>query len=121
VIGTRSERSGLVALTDAAIRHHSGQIRASGWRKLYLACLHVSQRKSLNDPLGAHGARCCRMARPAKVVRSGGKPARLEALAAHPPPQTKEQAHAVIRLATGRSHQIRATMAERKAPLVGDG
>jgi len=110
----------LVALTPAAIAFHGEQIRARRWDKTYLARVHVPSERSLASLLGAHQAYLKRVRDHAQIVRSGGKPAFLEILAAHPAPQRPGQAHVLVKLLTGRYHQVRAMLAGLGAPLVDD-
>lgn len=98
---------------DAAARHNE-HIRQRRWRKFYLA------RVPRGAPLvGEHRAYVRRAGRRAEVVRSGGDPARLEVLAEAASPQSSDR-HLLIRLDTGRYHQIRAMLAALGSPLVGD-
>jgi 23S rRNA-/tRNA-specific pseudouridylate synthase len=54
------------------------------------------------------------------VVRSGGDPSSLAVVAAAPAPGRTGEWHALIKLETGRFHQIRAMLSNRGFPLVGD-
>jgi 23S rRNA-/tRNA-specific pseudouridylate synthase len=56
----------------------------------------------------------------AEVVRAGGKPSRLVVEGAWPAPGRSDQWHMVVRLLTGRFHQVRVMLAHLGAPLVGD-
>lgn len=110
----------LVALTDESIAFHNAQIRAGAWDKYYLARVHAPHERPVEALLGQHKAYLKRVRQRAKIVRSGGKPSFLEILAAHPAPGRPNQAHLLIRLLTGRFHQIRAMLQGLGAPLVGD-
>lgn len=70
--------------------------------------------------LGRHRAHLKRVRHRATIVRSGGKPSFLEILAAHPAPDRSGQAHVLIKLLTGRFHQVRVMLAGLGVPLVGD-
>ena len=105
----------VVALSRAAVALHNEQIRAGRWMKFYLA--RVPAGASL---LGEHRAYVRREGRTAMIVRSGGDPARMEVLAEAPAPRSPDERHLLIRLDTGRYHQIRAMLAAIGSPLVGD-
>jgi tRNA pseudouridine32 synthase/23S rRNA pseudouridine746 synthase len=70
--------------------------------------------------LGTHRAYLRRRGRRAELVRSGGDPARLDVLATAPAPDRAGQGHVVLRLGTGRFHQIRVMLAALGHPLAGD-
>jgi 23S rRNA-/tRNA-specific pseudouridylate synthase len=53
-------------------------------------------------------------------VRSGGKPSFLTIVHASQAPQAPSRSHVLVRLHTGRFHQIRAMLAHLGAPLAGD-
>jgi 23S rRNA-/tRNA-specific pseudouridylate synthase len=110
----------LVALTPQAIAFHGEQIRAGHWEKYYLARVHPPRDRPIEALLGQHKAYLKTVRHRAHVVRSGGKPSFLEILAAHPAPGRAGQFHALVRLLTGRFHQLRAMLADLGAPLVDD-
>jgi 23S rRNA pseudouridine1911/1915/1917 synthase len=110
----------LVALTPEAIAFHNAQIRSKKWEKYYLARVHEPRDTKIEALLGQHKAYLKRVRGRARVVRSGGKPSFLEILAAHPAPGRPGQSHLLIRLLTGRFHQVRVMLAALGVPLVGD-
>jgi len=107
----------VIARDAAAVAEHNEDIREGRWAKLYVARVRSSRPQSL---LGLQRAYLRREGRMALVVQSGGQPSSHEVLAAAPAPGRAGEAHALIRLHTGRYHQIRAMMAAQGAPLVGD-
>lgn len=110
----------LVALDRDAAAHHSECIRRGAWHKLYLARVNIKGNASADGLIGEHHAYLKRVGPRAQLVRAGGKPARLDILAAAPAPKRPDDTHLLIRLHTGRFHQIRAMLAGLGVPLVGD-
>ena len=108
----------VVALTDEAIAFHNEQIRNRAWGKIYLARIHSPEDSEIDALIGSHKLHLRRVKGRAEVVRSGGKQALLDVLAVHP--RRRRLTYALIRLRTGRYHQIRATMAHLGAPMLGD-
>jgi 23S rRNA-/tRNA-specific pseudouridylate synthase len=110
----------LVALSPQAIAFHGAQIRARAWEKYYLARVHPPRDRPMETLLGRHKAYLKRVRHRAQIVRSGGKPSFLEILAAHPAPGRPAQAHLLVKLLTGRFHQVRAMLDHLGIPLVDD-
>jgi 23S rRNA pseudouridine1911/1915/1917 synthase len=109
----------LVALTPAAAAHYAREIEARRWQKWYVA--RLAQPVAVTRRLvGPHKAYLRTEGRVATVVRSGGKPSFLDVVMAAPAPEDAGWSHVLIRLHTGRFHQIRAMMAHAGAPLAGD-
>jgi 23S rRNA-/tRNA-specific pseudouridylate synthase len=110
----------VVARDRAAVAAHNEAIRQGAWTKHYLA--RVAPRAGV-DPralVGEHKAFLRREGQVARVVRSGGDPSRLAIVAIAPAPARVGEWHALVRLDTGRYHQIRAMCANLGIPLVGD-
>ena len=110
----------LVALTNEAIAHHNQQIQSHAWDKIYIARCLAPENGDLENLLGEHKLHLRPQGGRARVVRSGGKRALTEVLHVSPTPDADGEVHVLIRLLTGRFHQIRATMAHLDAPLVDD-
>ena len=109
----------LVALTPAAAAHYAREIEARRWQKWYVA--RLAQPVAVTRRLvGPHKAYLRTEGRVATVVRSGGKPSFLDVVMAAPAPEDAGWSHVLIRLHTGRFHQIRVMMANLGAPLSGD-
>ncbi|MCK5585969.1 hypothetical protein KAJ02_07845 [Candidatus Bipolaricaulota bacterium] len=110
----------IVALTKEAIVHHNQQIQERAWDKIYLArCLAPADRE-LGTLLGQHKLHLRAQGGRARVVHSGGQQALTEILDVAAAPDTDGEIHVLIRLPTGRFHQIRATLAHLGVPLVDD-
>lgn len=109
----------VVALSPEAIAFHGAQVEARAWEKIYLARV-AAPAGPLAALLGEHRAFLTESGGRARIVRAGGKPARLELLAAAAVPGRPDRAHLVIRLGTGRFHQIRVMCGALGVPLAGD-
>ena len=123
----------VVALTKDAAAYHGEQIREGLWDKYYLARIPWP-RSGPRSILGLHKAHLREEDNRSRIVHSGGKLALLEVLAVEPAPgrttsgeasgdqrrPAAADAHALIRLLTGRLHQVRVMMAGLGVPLVGD-
>ena len=110
----------VVALSNDAIRFHNEQLRAGAWEKIYLARLDASRSEDVERLIGAHKVHLRARDGRSEVVRSGGKRAITEVLAVAPTPDRRDEVHVLLRLHTGRYHQIRTTMAHLGVPLVDD-
>lgn len=109
----------LVARTASAAAHYAQEIEARRWLKLYVARV-AAPADAVAGLAGTQKAYLKVQGRQAVVVRSGGKAAWLDVLDASPAPDTARESHVLVRLRTGRFHQIRAMLAHLGAPLTGD-
>lgn len=109
----------LVARTRHAAAHYSAEIEARRWHKWYVARVAVPASEA-RHLVGPHKAFLKSDGRHARVVRAGGKPSFLDVVAAAPAPGDSREADLLVRLHTGRFHQIRAMLAHAGAPLTGD-
>jgi 23S rRNA-/tRNA-specific pseudouridylate synthase len=107
----------IVARTLDAAAHYSAEIAAHRWKKVYVAevAAPIARAQKL---IGDHKVYLSIEGRRAVVVRSGGKPSFLTI--AHAAPVDRARTHLLIRLHTGRFHQIRVMLANLGAPLIGD-
>jgi len=110
----------VVALTREAIAFHNAQIQERAWEKVYLARCFAPMNRSAEDLIGLQRLHLRVQGGRARVVRSGGKQAMTEILAAASTPDVDGEIHVLVRLHTGRFHQIRATLAHLDMPLVDD-
>lgn len=108
----------IVARTAAAAAHYSAEIEARRWKKVYIAEVAAAADRALTL-IGDHKAHLGIDGKRATVVRSGGKPSFLT-IAHAAPASTRGRSHLLVRLHTGRFHQIRVMLANLGAPLAGD-
>jgi 23S rRNA pseudouridine1911/1915/1917 synthase len=109
----------LVARTPAAAAHHSGEIAARRWAKWYVARVALAPARAA-ALIGPHRAYLRTEGRQATVVRAGGKASFLDVTATAMAADESGHSHVLVRLHTGRFHQIRAMLAHAGAPLAGD-
>ncbi len=112
----------VVAFTKEAAAFHGEQIKAGTWDKYYLARIPTPKpgTAAAQRLVGKHKAYINEDDDRARLVRSGGKPSFLEVLACDGAPGHSGQSHVLIRLLTGRLHQIRVMLAGLGLPLTGD-
>lgn len=108
----------VIARSKEAAAHYSSEIAAKRWHKLYVAAV-ASPFADAGKLLGEHRAYLASDRFQARVVRSGGKPSSLGVIHAAPANDGRSS-HLLIRLHTGRFHQIRVMLANLGAPLLGD-
>jgi len=113
----------VVALVQDAASFYAEQIREGMWDKWYIARIPTPDPGA--QPLhrgvvGKHKAYLKDENGRSRIVRAGGKTSLMEVLACEPAPERPGQSHALIKLLTGRLHQIRIMMAGLRLPLVGD-
>lgn len=109
----------LVATSRDAAAHYAGDIAARRWHKLYVARVSLPPAEA-GALVGSHKAYLKIDGRAARLVRAGGKPSFLDVLATAPVVHGADDAHVLVRLHTGRFHQIRVMLAHLGAPLAGD-
>ncbi|MFM7261285.1 MAG: pseudouridine synthase [bacterium] len=108
----------VVSADRARAAEHAAEMREGRWTKWYIA--RIAAHESLGELVGRHRRFVRREGRLARCVRSGGDPASLEVLAVALALDRASEAHALIRLETGRFHQIRVMFSDLGAPLLGD-
>lgn len=100
-----------------AVARQNADIAAGHWTKHYVVRIPSGNPAAL---LGQHRRYLKRDGRLALIVRSGGKPAVLTIEAVAADPERRDMQQALVRLETGRYHQIRIMLADLGFPLVGD-
>jgi 23S rRNA-/tRNA-specific pseudouridylate synthase len=108
----------IVARTPEAAAHYAAEIAARRWHKVYIAEIAVPVERA-RALVGDHKAYLATEGRRARLVRAGGKPSFLSIVHAAPAAHTGVS-HVLVRLHTGRFHQIRVMLSALGAPLVGD-
>jgi len=116
----RITRGLIVVAHDAvAAKRLGADLGAGRWAKHYLARVRIDATQ-VERLVGSHTLHLKRVGRRAEVVRSGGQRAVTEVLATAAAPDQSGESHVLLRLHTGRFHQIRATLAHLGAPVTDD-
>ena len=108
----------LVARTLAATAYYGAEVAARRWHKIYVARV-ATPPDGAQSLIGDHRAYLKTEGKRATIVRAGGKPSFLT-IPSVAPSDDDGHAFVVVRLHTGRFHQIRVMLANIGAPLVGD-
>jgi tRNA pseudouridine32 synthase / 23S rRNA pseudouridine746 synthase len=109
----------LVAFDKDTVEFFNNEIRNKRLGKYYLALVE----SNIDDPQALIGLQKRYIKvhdDKSEIVRSGGLPSFLEILAVEPASDSPECFHVLIRLITGRTHQIRVMLADMGIPLCGD-
>ena len=110
----------VVALSQESAAWHGDALERGAWTKVYLARVRPEPGVEMPALVGEHHAYLRQRGMRSEVVRAGGKPSRLAIEGAWPAPERRGEWHIVVRLLTGRFHQVRVMAAELGVPLVGD-
>lgn len=110
----------LVARSKEAVAFHNRQIADRQWHKYYIAKVAWNRHLSADQFIGQHKAFLKRKGNRAQVVNSGGAPSFLEILSIQNAEGNPRERHVLIRLLTGRYHQIRVMFQSMGIPLCGD-
>lgn len=113
----------VATLTREAAAFYGEQIREGLWEKYYIARIPAPTPRTHEhhaDLLGRHRAYLREGETRSTIARSGGKVSYMDILQIDAAPGRPGECHALIRLLTGRLHQIRVMMAGLDLPLVGD-
>ena len=110
----------MAARSKEAVAYYNRQIAERNWQKYYIARVKWDKSLPPGQLLGTHRAYLKRKGRLATVVRSGGRPSFLEILAVEEAPGRADERHVLIKLLTGRYHQIRVMFRNLGLPLCGD-
>jgi 23S rRNA-/tRNA-specific pseudouridylate synthase len=108
----------LVARSPEAAAYYGAEIAGRRWHKWYVARVATPPAEAARL-MGTHKAYLKTEGRTARVVRSGGKPSFLDIVNVAPSPG-RRGSDLLIRLHTGRFHQIRAMLAHLRSPIEGD-
>jgi len=109
----------VVARTADAAAYYGREIFERRWRKWYVARV-ARPADRVAGLVGSHKAYLKTEGNSALIVHAGGKPSFLDVVSVAPAPASPAQSDVLIRLHTGRFHQIRVMLANLGAPLVGD-
>lgn len=108
----------VVARDASAVAVHNDAIRDDAWSKRYV--VRIPADVDADRLLGEHRRHLRRRGRLAEVVHAGGKPSLLDVEAVAADPERGDCQQVLVRLITGRYHQIRVMFADLGAPLTGD-
>lgn len=109
----------LVAFDKETVAYFNDEIKNRRFGKYYLAKVE----SEIPDPLnliGIHKRFIKVEDKISRIVKSGGLPSFLEILSVERAPQSPGCYHVLVKLLTGRMHQIRVMLADMEIPLCGD-
>jgi len=110
----------LICKTRESLVWQNKQIQDRCWDKFYLARVKPPYAFNNDNIIGSHKAYLKRNGQKSEVVRSGGKPSFLNILSISEAPEFPGEYHVLIKLLTGRYHQIRVMLAHLGLPLTDD-
>lgn len=109
----------LIAFDKETVAYFNNEIKNKRFDKYYLAKVETKN----PDPqslIGVHKRFIKVDDNISRIVKSGGLPSFLEILSIEPAPESPEFYHVLVKLLTGRMHQIRVMLADMGIPLCGD-
>lgn len=109
----------LIAFDKETVAYFNNEIKNKRFDKFYLAKVETK----IPDPetlIGVHKRFIKVDDNISRIVKSGGLPSFLEILSIEPAPESPEFYHVLVKLLTGRMHQIRVMLADMGIPLCGD-
>jgi len=109
----------LIAFDKETVAYFNNEIKNKRFDKYYLAKVE----SNIPDPLnliGIHKRFIKVEEKISRIVKSGGLPSFFEILSIEPAPESPEFYHVLVKLLTGRMHQIRVMLADMGIPLCGD-
>jgi len=109
----------VIALNKESVKFYNEEIKNGTWDKYYVARVE-SNDKNLNSLVGVHKRFLTFENSKAEVVNKGGKLSLLEVLGIYPCPKSVNHHHVLVKLMTGRTHQIRVMLADLGLPLYDD-
>ncbi len=109
----------MVCFDKNTVAYYNEQIRNGNFSKYYLARVE-SKTQDPQKLTGTHKNFIKTEHGKSRIVRSGGAPSFLEILSVNPLPDGSGRYNVLIRLITGRTHQIRVMLAGMDIPLAGD-
>lgn len=109
----------VVALNKDAVKFYNEEIKNGTWDKYYVAKVE-SSKKNVQDLVGVHRRYLKFEDSKAEVVNHGGKLSLLEIIGIYPCNNSIKHQLVLVKLLTGRTHQIRVMLADLGLPLFDD-
>lgn len=109
----------LIALNSESIVFYNELVKSTYFEKYYVARVDNNS-ENIKSLQGTHKRFLKIDGKINTIVKSGGKPSFLDILCVEPSIKHKNKYDVLIRLITGRMHQIRIMLADLELPLSGD-